>query len=149
VSCERAPTCTSDLSGTGTGDFSISFTLTTTSTSLSAVVCQRAACEHSQFWDVRLHQTGQVIVELDDGGGAYMQLLAGTNVNDGAPHDVAVCRKSGQVYAFVDGVLANETANATPLSTLPPLVTSTSVCTGIDGTVALDGSLTNLCVGAL
>jgi hypothetical protein len=149
VSCERAPTCTGDLSGLGTADFSVAFTITTTAMVGSGVISQRAMCGHSQFWDVRMRPAGALSVELDDNV-SYTDLLAPVTVNDGNAHEVRVCRKATHLYVFADGQLVADAPNASSaFTTLAPLATSTTTCTVRDGTVTLVGSLSDVCVGAL
>lgn len=152
MTCEPATVCSGDLSAIGLGDFSIAFTLATTSKMHSGILSQRTLCGHSPFWDVRLGTLANpaaLAIELDDGGASYTNLSAFAPFNDGSAHDVRVCRKSGHVYAFSDGVLLADTANQTSFTTLPALATKTSVCGSQDGTVTLVGTLTNVCVGAL
>lgn len=149
VTCERAPTCTGDLSGLGTADFSVAFTITTTAMVGSGVISQRAMCGHSQFWDVRMRPAGALSVELDDNV-SYTDLLAPVTVNDGNAHEVRVCRKATHLYVFADGQLVADAPNASSaFTTLAPLATSTTTCTVRDGTVTLVGSLSDVCVGAL
>jgi hypothetical protein len=149
VTCEVAASCSQDLSAVGTGDFSIAFTITTVATVSSGIVSQRSICMHSKFWDIRLRSNGTGLsVELDDQAN-YTSFVAPMVVNDGVPHEVRVCRKSGRVYAFADGKLSAQAVSATNLATLPAFATSTSKCGAEDGTVTLVGTLTNVCVGAL
>jgi hypothetical protein len=153
VTCEVAPTCSGTLADVGTGDFSIAFTLTTSAAVRSGVISQRSVCMHSKFWDIRIGKvTGGAIamsIELDDGGANYTSFSAPAPLTDGNPHEVKVCRKAGQVYAFADGKLLASVPNQTPFSTLPALATLTTKCTALDGTVALVGTVTDVCVGAL
>lgn len=149
VSCERATTCSNDLSGLGSEDFSIAFSIQTTATVGSGILSQRQICMRSKFWDIRLRGGGTSIsVELDDEVN-YTALSAPMVVNDGAAHEVRVCRKSGHVYVFADGGLITDSANATLFTTLAPLATKTTLCNGWDGTVALDGTVSDVCIGAL
>ncbi|RYZ02595.1 MAG: hypothetical protein EOO73_31095 [Myxococcales bacterium] len=149
VSCERATTCTNDLSGLGLADFSIAFSIQTTATVGSGILSQRAICMHSQFWDIRLRGGGTSIsVELDDAVN-YTDLTAPMVINDGGAHEVRVCRKSGHVYVFADGELVTDAEDAAEFTTLPPLATKTTLCTSLDGTIALDGTVADVCIGAL
>lgn len=149
ITCERAATCANNLSGVGTEDFSIAFSIQTEATVGSGIVSQRGICMRSMFWDIRLRGGGTSIsVELDDGAN-YTDLTAPMVLNDGAPHEVRVCRKSGHVYVFADDELVTDGANATAFETLPALATKTTTCTQLDGTITLDGTVSNVCVGAL
>jgi hypothetical protein len=151
ITCELAPTCTGDLSSAGTGDFSIAFTLTTTATARSGVLSQRAICMHSKFWDVRMGPTAggtAVSLELDDQT-TYSSKSFVTPVNDGEPHELRFCRKSGQVHAFVDGALLGSFENTSNLASLAPVAVGTTHCMPYDGTVALVGTVADVCVGAL
>ncbi len=154
VTCEVAPTCTNSLSAVGVGDFSIAFTLTTTSAVRTGVISQRAICMRSKFWDIRLGKTNESSVfsiELDDGANYTSFTASAPLLNDGAPHDVRVCRKAGQVYAFADGQLIGKPTalSKTNLNGLAALTTLTTTCNPYDGTVKLVGAVENICVGAL
>ncbi len=147
VTCEVAPTCSQDLSNVGTGDFSISFKITTNAQVNSAIVSQRQICMHSNFWEVSLGGQAGIWVETDDQ--VHYTLVVGPMViNDGAPHDVRICRKSGIIYVFADGALRSQASSLSNLATLPPLASKTTVCTSF-GRKALVGTLENVCVGAL
>jgi hypothetical protein len=148
ITCEVAPTCNQDLSNLGTGDFSISFKITTTAQVSSGIVAQRQICMHSKFWDVRVRAAGTGFsIETDDQV-SYTSLVAPTNISDGAPHEVRICRKSGVIYAFSDGILDVQGASLASFGALPAFAQKTSVCGGF-GTVTLDGTLADVCVGAL
>ncbi|MDF3072296.1 MAG: hypothetical protein K0R38_7897 [Polyangiaceae bacterium] len=148
VTCEVAPTCSQDLSNVGTGDFSISFEITTNAQVNSAIVSQRQICMHSKFWEVALLANGAGIsVETDDQV-SYTSFVGPMKVNDGAPHEVRVCRKSGVIYVFADGTLRSQAASVTTLTTLPAFASKTTVCTSY-GRTALVGALENVCVGPL
>jgi hypothetical protein len=149
ISCERATTCSNDLSGLGLEDFSIAFSIQTTATVGSGILSQRQICMRSRFWDIRLRNGGTSIsVELDDASN-YTDLTAPMVINDGAAHEVRVCRKSGHVYVFADGELVVDGPNATAFTTLVPLTTKTTQCMSLDGTVTLDGTVSDVCIGAL
>jgi hypothetical protein len=105
---------------------------------------------HSRFWDARLRPDGSYSLELDDGTPAYVGVAVPGVLNDGAPHVVSFCRKAGTVYAFVDGQLGFSQASDVSLGPdLAALQTGTSPCVGFDGTVALVGTISDVCVGAL
>lgn len=152
VTCELASTCSGTLAQIGTGDFSIAFTITTSTTARSGIISQRAICMHSKFWDIQLGTlaagVANLSVQLDDQSN-FTAFGAPATLNDGQPHEVRVCRKAGQVYAFSDGVLIGQAASAVSFSTLPALTTLTTTCTPYDSTVNLDGTVTGVCVGAL
>lgn len=149
VSCDPAPVCTDDLSDVGTGDLSISFELTTSATVRSAIISQRLVCSHSMFWDVRMSAAGALSVEFDENGFNYLSLVLPVTVNDGVPHEVRICRIAGHVHAFVDGVRVAHAPNAADFGSLHTLQVETGACVGADGTNALDGTVSNVCVGAL
>lgn len=146
--CERATTCSGDLSAVGTADFSIAFRVTTTTPVRSGVIGQRLICMHSHFWDVRMGPTS-FGVELDDPGGVYTSFTVPVALNDGDAHDVQICRKTGRVGVFIDGCLITLVDGATNLSGLAPLTTMTTTCTAYDGTQPLDGVVDDVCVGPL
>lgn len=154
VTCEVAPTCAGTLANLGTGDFSISLELTTSTTARSGVVSQRSVCMRGKFWDVRLAPvdggTSSFSIEFDDGAN-YTSFVAKApaSLNDGNPHDLRVCRKSGTVYAFSDGVLIGSAASKAAFTTLPALTSLTTTCKPYDGTVNLVGTVEDICVGAL
>lgn len=154
VTCEVAPTCTGTLANLGTGDFSISLELTTSTTARSGVISQRSVCMRGKFWDVRLAPvdggTSSFSIEFDDGAN-YTSFVAKApaSLNDGNPHDLRVCRKSGTVYAFSDGVLIGSAASKAAFTTLPALTSLTTTCKAYDGTVNLVGTVEDICVGAL
>ncbi len=107
---------------------------------------------HSKFWDLNMGTLADGIgvlgVQLDDES-EFTAFAAPVILNDGQPHEVRLCRKAGQVYAFSDGVLIGQAASTVSFTTLPALATLTTTCTPYDGTVALDGTVTGVCVGAL
>jgi hypothetical protein len=148
VTCEVAPTCSQDLSNIGTGDFSISFTITTSAQVNSAIVSQRQICMHSKFWEVALLSDQEGIsVETDDQV-HYTSFVGPMVISDGAPHDVRICRKSGTIYVFADGSLRSQAESLASFATLPAFASKTTVCTAY-GRTALDGTLEDVCVGAL
>jgi hypothetical protein len=147
-----AASCTQDLSNVGKGDFRIAFRIQTTATAQSAVLSQRGSCSAGIYWSIRMGN-GHLGVETDNNTerpGGYYVLTGIKAVNDGTPHDVVVTRTSGMLAIRVDGVLDPTDAPATSTSTLGSLSTvriGTDVCVGVDGTVALTGTVTNVCVG--
>jgi hypothetical protein len=143
-----AASCNGDLSNIGTADFHVSLTVTTLQTGLVAVVNQRNQCGPSVFWDIRV-DTGFVYVEADDitSYGAIQSL--GPRVDDGRPHDVLFQRKSHVLTVYVDDAGGMPTTPSTAsFGTLPPAVVGKDVCIPQDGTVALVGSVSNLCIAS-
>lgn len=148
---DTGPSCTGDLSGIGTADFRIAFTITTTATAGtgSAVINQRAVCGASHFWDVRMTGAGHLVIETDSGtlGADYTTFIStGAAVNDGSPHDIVLKRTSGTLTCTIDGVASGSASSASSFAALAAVKTGTDVCTGVDGTVALVGSVTKVCV---
>jgi hypothetical protein len=148
------PNAVSDLSSVGTGDFTVSFRVATTQTGYVALVAQRGACTSGDFWDIRMcapdpqHRcavAGSVLVETDSSS-AYTALDSTVAINDGKPHDVAVARASGVLTITIDGVASGSTSSKASLASLPPMQTGTDACVGHDSTVALTGTLSNLCI---
>jgi hypothetical protein len=156
--------CGNDLSNVGTGDFTISLTLTTTAMNSTghagtllgetAVIDQRSTCNSSApFWDIRagLPPTGSpanafwIDIETndttaDDSTGNMVVL------NDGVPHMVVVTRISGTMRVSVDGVAGTPVPSTSNFGALAPLAKGTDVCDGVDGTVPLVGTVTNVCI---
>jgi hypothetical protein len=147
--------CTQDLSNIALGDFRIAFTIQTSATTGSAVVNQRGNCAAGIYWDVRMQPGGALTMETDNNTlrpAGYTNLPGTIPVNDGAPHNVVVTRTGGLLAIRVDGALDPTDAGATSTATFnttlgSPLRTGTDVCDGVDGTVALVGTVTNVCVG--
>ena len=150
IACRPVASCTNDLSNIGTGDFSIAFTINTASTSPSGVIEQRAICMHSFFWGVRTGAGGGHLgFEYDDNNAHYRSFTSTGTINDGVDHAVLACRVSGTDYLYIDGVLDTTGPNTVDYSTtLSPLTTGTSPCIAFgDGTVALVGTVDDVCVG--
>src|SRR5262249_44829739 len=138
--------CTGDLSYVGTNDFHISFKITTTATVASAVVSQRATCDQAPMWDVRMTAQGQLGVETADGGAHYTGFYTIKTVNDGSPHLVALARTAGTLTVSIDGVVTGSSLSGAGFGVLPQLATGVDACDGQDGTSALVGTVTDLCV---
>jgi hypothetical protein len=97
--------------------------------------------------DIRL-SNGALLVETDDPQ-AYTSVTAlGPAINDGLPHDVVVERLAGNLVVLVDSVQVGSKASAANFGGLPPLVVGADACDADGSTIALVGSLTNLCVAA-
>jgi hypothetical protein len=145
----------SDLSNIGTGDFRVSFRVQTSQSGWVALVDQRGACTGGQFWDIRLCApdpqkrctvAGSVIVETSSPG-EYIALDSKVAVNDGAPHDVAVARASGVLTIAVDGAIAGGSASSKAnFASLPAKAVGNDACVGHDGTNALKGTISDLCI---
>ena len=136
-----------DLSNVGAGDFVVSFTLQTVQKDqVIALVNQRLLCGNGVFWDVRL-VSGLVYLEIADiEHGLTFLMSQGQTLFDGKPHAIVVSRNSGTARIDVDGAPSGSIATPQSMTQLPPLKVGTDVCLGVNGTVALQGSLTSLCV---
>lgn len=80
-----------------------------------------------------------MLVETDDTQAYTSVTASGLAINDGLPHDVLV---------LVDSVQVGSKASAANFGRLPPLVVGADACDADGSTIALVGSLTNLCVAA-
>ncbi len=144
--------CTGDLSMVGTGEFEVKFTITTSTTaSVAAIAQQRGICDHSYFWDARL-VNGMLHFEVDDNNAHYIGCASPVALNDGLPHRVVVRRLADTLSIVVDCGGEMNCPSTTDLSTtLAPLGNQTNnPCIGsIDGTVALDGTVSDVCVRSL
>jgi hypothetical protein len=69
-------------------------------------------------------------------------------LNDGRPHDVLVQRQSGTLRVFVDGVVSGTAGSEESLTRLAPVSSGVDVCDGQDGTAALVGTITRVCVNS-
>ena len=150
VGCPVAPVgaaCTGDLSNIGKGDFTIAFKVTTTQTSETALVNQRTSCNYGMFWDVRMVAQGGVVAEMGETvSTAYVNVSGGGPINDGRPHDILVRRASGVLTLYVDCVNVRSASSTASFTSLAAFASGVDVCDGIDGTVALVGSITNICI---
>lgn len=143
--------CVTTLDGVGTGDFTIEFTVASSAAiaSAMAVIGQRATCDHSVMWDVRIVSTNQLFIEFDNSDAPYTAFLTTRTVNDGAPHAVVIARRGGAVSVTIDGFVdttAVSAAQSFPAGSLAALSLGSDVCQGQDGTVALSGSVNNVCL---
>ena len=136
-----------DLSNVGSGDFVVSFTLQTTQKDqVISLVNQRLLCGNGIFWDVRL-VSGLVYLEIADiDHGLTFLMSQGPTLFEGKPHAIVISRAGGTARIDVDGAPSGSIATPQSMTQLPPLKVGTDVCLGVNGTVALQGSLTNLCV---
>jgi hypothetical protein len=142
---DSATKCGNTLSNVGNGDFDISFTFTTTQSGLVALLNQRKSCAPSTYWDIRVYG-GVVRVEIDDVPNYTQVTSAVGGFDDGQPHDVAVQRRSGTLTLYVDSVVSGSSASTEVLHGLGPVNSGVDVCQGQDGTMALVGTLTNVCL---
>lgn len=112
------------------------------------MINQRSVCSHSNFWDIRMGADGKLGIETDTGSGGSDYTSFGTTigVNDGAAHHVVVTRTAGVITATIDGAPAGTAPSSSSFGSLAPLAQGTDVCDGVDGTVALVGMLTGVCV---
>ena len=142
---ELAPPPVSDLSNLGSGDFRIAFTLRTTAQVGSAVINQRAECNHGNFWGVRTGPGGSIGVETDDNA-SYTVLVADgtTRVNDGAPHRVVITRRQGMLSIVVDNGQPFRAPSRASFGALAKLSIGVDPCDGVDGTMPLDGTVTDI-----
>jgi hypothetical protein len=140
--------CSGDLSNIGTADFRVSLTVTTHQTGLVAVVNQRTWCSPSLFWDIRI-DGGFVYVEADDITSYGAIQSRGPRVDDGRPHDVLFQRKSHVLSVSVDDAGGTPTTPSTAsFGRLPIVLVGEDVCIPQDGTVALVGKVSNICIAS-
>ncbi|HTQ48280.1 MAG TPA: hypothetical protein VMI75_36240 [Polyangiaceae bacterium] len=144
-----APVCMTDLSDVGTGDFTIRFTLTTNETGMTlALLNQRLGCDQmSTFWDISLSPTGNVVVATDDSIAAdYVTVQAGSALNDGKAHQVAVIRRAGKLWITADGaVISPMTPDAYLFATFSSLAIGTSACMS-ESPAAAYAVIANVCL---
>jgi len=147
-----APNCTGDLSNIGTGNFRVSFTVTTHTVNYVALVNQRSGCTGNVFWDLRYRaSTKQIAFEIDDN--SAHDVAANTNpvtLNDGLPHVVVFLRMSSTLTVEVDGAVAGTVTSSNvalvSFGALSPLAEGVDSCDNHDGTMALDGTISAVCV---
>ena len=144
ASAPDAAACTGDLSGIGTGDFHVDVTFKTTATAAEALLNQRAACGHGNFWDVRLEAGGLLRVETDDGTN-YLLLMGTRALNDGTSHAVSVRRVAGVITVAVDGTSDASAISKSAFGTLAALRTKSDACDGTSLAV-FAGRWRNVCV---
>jgi hypothetical protein len=149
VSCPSISniSCANTLTNAGTGDYAIAFTITTTDHQHAAVISQRSGCFHGLFWSIRMSSEGMLGLETDDNDVHYSVAYTTTPVNDGNPHQVVFQRVNGTVTGYVDCVPSTSVTGGAVLGALVDLRTGTDDCVGADGTAALDGTVTDICVG--
>jgi Laminin G domain len=148
VDSGNAGGCRGDLSNIGTADFHVSLSVTTTQSGLLAVANQRSQCNPSVFWDIRI-DGGFVVVEADDVASYGVIQSPGPRVDDGRPHEVLFQRRSHVLFVYVDDAGGMPTTPSTAsFGQLPPVAVKTDVCIPQDGTVALTGTVTDLCIAS-
>lgn len=160
-----------DLSGVGVGNFTITFTMTglTDTTSQQALLNQRDTCgatntPQANWWDVRLNDTlcpaDNLYVETyHSATGEVAHCLPFSTQNEGSY--LTLHRANGVLYFLVGSsapVISHiDWASATTLSwadttnlpanyILTPMAIGTDACQGVDSTVPLSGTISNLCV---
>ena len=160
-----------DLSGVGVGNFTITFTMTglTDTTSQQALLNQRDTCgatntPQANWWDVRLNDTlcpaDNLYVETyHSATGEVAHCLPFSTQNEGSY--LTLHRANGVLYSSVGSrapVISHiDWASATTLSwadttnlpanyILTPMAIGTDACQGVDSTVPLSGTISNLCV---
>lgn len=144
--CQTNP----DLSNIGAGDFSIRFAINTAQTGLVAVLAQRATCFGTDggpggWWSLRLVD-GRISIETAGPYGAgYTYTQSSGTVTDGQTHEVLVERRSGTLTITVDCVLAGTGTHTAAFGTLSDFGNPDG-CLGADGTVALSGALSDVCI---
>ena len=157
-----AATCANGIGGLsniGTQDFRISFRILTTQRGWVALLNQRGACTTGYFWDIRQCTPGRVgcpadgtvFVETDNNDNpSYQALFSKGTINDGNPHDVVVARIAGTLTIYIDGATSGAEASVASFgNAMPPLQVGKDACIGApagDPTVALTGTLSNLCI---
>lgn len=146
-----ATVCSTDLSNIGTADFRVAFNVSTQATKYSALLNQRSICNPGTFWDVRINGSvaGSIYAEIDDG--THLVNIAGSvPINDGNVHRVVFSRTTGTLTVELDGMVAGVTpgtvGTTASLGALPALRQGADVCDGQDGTQALVGKITNVCL---
>jgi hypothetical protein len=80
-----------------TGDFTVEFFLRTTDSNFTAIDFYK---DGSSGWQVFVNSAGRVVWYVSVGTKTSTAI-----VNDGVWHHVAVVRRSGQLYFFIDGVM--------------------------------------------
>jgi hypothetical protein len=151
--------CAQSLSDVGKDNFRISFTIAVLPTSKQmAVLNQRSECSNvSSYWDVRMGHycyasdvdggdtCAYGLLAIEVGGSPYIGLVSPYPIDDGAEHKVVILRNNGMLSMTVD----NNTPTIVPcddkLEALPEMLRKEDVCDGVDGTVKLDGKLTDVC----
>lgn len=155
VDCLGGPgQCVNDLSFVDADEpFQISFDLRLPqgATGTYALLNQRAVCNHSLFWDLRL-ANGWLVFETEGPLGNY-DIASSAPLNDGLLHHVTITRNTtGQLTVNVSGQTAMIFANDASFGDLPDLQFLTDVCVGVDGTQPFQnsgGTLSNICVTPL
>jgi hypothetical protein len=144
--------CATDLSSAGYNDFAINFHVTTTATTQSALTGQRSVCGNTgPWWDARMTASGGVLAEFGNGT-LLASLTSTTKINDGKTHEVTLQRVDGKFSVLIDKTLPGVSVADPGLSFpagLPALKQGTDVCDGMDGTVALVGSVDTSCITQL
>lgn len=146
---DLAPPCVTTLANVGAGDFTIRFTLQSNAQVLSTLLYQRSSCDgNHDYWDVRLLNYGDLLVEVGQAGAPTLSLITNVVVHDGKTHGVVVQRRNQVLVVLTDGVLSKSVAAPQVLGPLPPLgVAMWHPCEGgQDGTHQLVGTVSNVCM---
>lgn len=144
-----APSCGLTIAGVDAGDFTIRFQIRpiTAAVATSNVLFQRAECSaRFDFWDVDLLASGQLRVEVGEGGRGYATLVTLASVDDRRLYDVVVHRGAGVLSVAIDGALAGAVASPHSLGALPPLgIARGGPCEG-HGKQAFVGYVSDVCL---
>ncbi|MGO4882349.1 MAG: LamG domain-containing protein [Bryobacteraceae bacterium] len=129
-----------NIANFGTSDFGVAFWIKSTTIGGQAVMENRVSCENGQFWSIR--SGGQITVEIDDGSTDFA-VMGSVNVADGNYHHVAVVRRGRALSIYVDGQLDATATGTKKINVGSPAVfqAGSSVCSGLDGTVNLNGPI--------
>lgn len=141
---DLVPPCGNTLAGVGAGDFTIRFRVIT-AVRLDVpqpLLAQRVACDGSAvFWAVETAANGSVNFITNNA-----RIASNSPVNDGAPHDVMIVRRSGEggLFVYIDGRPdAGPAPVAASYQAMPPLeIGESSACR----TVARDVQVTHVCI---
>lgn len=147
---DLAKPCGMTLANSGGGAFTIRFRITTMAMApISTVLFQRVQCNNANqdFWDIQLGASGHFGIETGNGPGNYSQFATMIAVNDGKPHDVVITRSNGIISTTTDGVFSGSGAATAVYAALTPLgIGMGDPCEGVNGMVALVGTVTNVCL---
>lgn len=124
-------------------DFTIAYWFNLPSSSIRSVFGKREICGLGPFIDIRVNAINTMRLELSNGGRTW-----GVGVQEVPPgwHHVAYTRSGTDFQAFLDARLVDEasTPEIINFQNTAILGVSNSPCTGLDGTLMLDGSLDDL-----
>lgn len=149
--------CVPSLADVGTGDFEIEFDVTTNALgSPFSLIEQRSSCSGPcaggvNFWQLRLQADAAISTELCGGGYELWSSTVGLAIGSG--HHVVVYRRGGVLGITVDGADGGTRESDVALNRLQ----NSALCQATncaceragDGTRALDGSVSNICLKKL